>query len=437
MQSIVKFYMSMLKVSLKKILASRLMRNAGIYLLSYGIYSLVPLALLPILTRYLSPVQYGEIVMFQLLVTFLSPIIGLSAFGLITVDYFKHEGKLHLQATHAALAFIWLVTSSLILLFVLVFSPLIHNLLGLDLFISVFAVITCSANFLVTLRLSNWQIRGQTIHHSILLNSLGLINLTITLILVVVFHHGALGRITGQTASVLLVGSLAWYLLRHDNIIVFKKISSATIKTVSTYGLSLLPHAIGLAVLGTADRYLLKQYLTLEAVGIYVVAFQISFVISLFVESFNKAYMPWLLHKLGQTRDAHVMATIVKGTYLYFLTILSIAGIFWITGEPFAHFFLGKNFREAGALIGYLALGHAFSGMYLMVNNYIHFHKKNAVISMTTIGTGALHIILLVVLLTPYGIQAAALSYALAQFARFTITWYLANKINPMPWKLV
>src|SRR5688572_4176325 len=74
--------------------SSRLLRHAGIYTFSNLLSRALPFMLLPILTRFLTPTDYGLIAMFSLGSGFLEPIVGLSLAGAVSVKYF--DPKIHL-----------------------------------------------------------------------------------------------------------------------------------------------------------------------------------------------------------------------------------------------------------------------------------------------------------------------------------------------------
>jgi O-antigen/teichoic acid export membrane protein len=79
-------------------------------------------------------------------------------------------------------------------------------------------------------------------------------------------------------------------------------------------------------------------------------------------------------------------------------------------------------------------LGQAFSGMYLMVTNYIFYSKKTGLLSLVTISSGLLNVVFLVVLIKLLGITGAAMAFTLAMALRFLLTWWVAQKRHPMPW---
>lgn len=71
--------------------SSNLVRSSGVYTISSFINSALPLILLPILTRKLSPADYGLVAMFQLVVSLVYPFIGMNLEGSISRKYFDKD----------------------------------------------------------------------------------------------------------------------------------------------------------------------------------------------------------------------------------------------------------------------------------------------------------------------------------------------------------
>jgi O-antigen/teichoic acid export membrane protein len=76
---------------LKRILDSSLFRSAGIYTITQVINSAIPFLLMPILTRYLTPADYGIVAMFGVLLSFVAPFTGLSINGAIARQYYERD----------------------------------------------------------------------------------------------------------------------------------------------------------------------------------------------------------------------------------------------------------------------------------------------------------------------------------------------------------
>ena len=103
-------------------------------------------------------------------------------------------------------------------------------------------------------------------------------------------------------------------------------------------------------------------------------------------------------------------------------------------GPPLIVLIAGEKYEEAGKVIGWLALGQGFQGMYLMVTNYVFYSKRTGLLSVASISSGALNLVLLVVLVRIFGLEGAAIAFATSMGIRFLLTWWIANKRHPMPW---
>jgi len=66
-----------------------LIKKVSIYTSANILVKAIPFLLLPVLTRYLSPSDYGIIAIFQVILAFLIVFIGLNSNGAVMVNFFK------------------------------------------------------------------------------------------------------------------------------------------------------------------------------------------------------------------------------------------------------------------------------------------------------------------------------------------------------------
>ena len=85
-------------------------------------------------------------------------------------------------------------------------------------------------------------------------------------------------------------------------------------------------------------------------------------------------------------------------------------------------------------MIGWLALGQALHGMYMMVTNYIFYSKRTGLLSLSTMTAGLVNVGLLMVLVSSMGLKGAAIAFAISMGIKFLLTWYVAHLRHPMPW---
>ena len=114
--------------------------------------------------------------------------------------------------------------------------------------------------------------------------------------------------------------------------------------------------------------------------------------------------------------------------------MLSIVLLACTIGPLLLEITVGKRYKEASNIIGWLVLGQAFSGMYLMVTAYIFYTKRTGLLSLSTIISGLINVALLIFLIPCMGLMGAAVALAISMLIKFLLTWHIANLGHPMPW---
>lgn len=419
---------------LKSVRGNTLLAGSAVYLLSNILNAIIPFALLPILTRYLSPEEYGQVAMFQTLLGMLIAFIGLSMAGAAGRKFYDgHLGKDDLAEFIGACLQILLITSFMSLIVFVVFNKHLSEWLGLDSKWILLAVLVTAANVVIQLRLGQWQVRKQAFKYGVLQISRSLLDFVLSLGLVVVLLQGAEGRISAQIVAAGIFAMVALWLLKRGNLLKFFSWRPDYIREALRFGVPLIPHVGGAFLLVSVDRFVINSELGLAQTGIYMVAVQFAAALSLLFDAVNKAYVPWLFERLKRDQE-HEKRQIVRYTYGWYVLILCGAALAFIVGPWLVTFVAGEEYARAGDVIGWLALGHVFSGMYLMVTNYIFYSKRTGLLSLVTIVSGLINVALLFVLVSRYGLEGAAYSFSIAMATRFLLTWLVAQKRHPMPW---
>lgn len=410
-----------------------LVSDSALYFAANLVGAAVPFLLLPILTRHLTPAEYGRVAIFQGLASGLAAMVGLSVHGAANRKYYDAPDRpQEMREFIGACLQILLATSTVTLLLLLLLRRPLAGLLGLPAAWLPWSVAVSAAGFVTAICLSQWQARRHAFRYGMfqMLQALG--GLLLTLLLVVGLHHGESGRIAALIATAVLSAFAALLFLQREGRIGWAW-RPDHIREALAFGVPLVPHVAGLFLLGMADRFVINQTLGAHEAGIYAVAVQLSLVMGILFDAINKAYVPWLFERL-QRDDAALKRQIVGYTYACFAAALGLAALAFAIG-PFAVSFLaGREYGAAGSIIGWLMLGQAFSGMYLMVTNYVFYSRRTGLLSLVTAGSGLLNLLLLVALVALLGVQGAALAFASAMALRFGATWWLAQHVHPMPW---
>jgi len=413
-------------------LRSKLFGNAAIYLGANILNAGIPFLLLPILTRVLTPADYGTVAMFGIVLSVLGAFTGLSVHGAIGVRYFQLDKRALAEYVGTCIG-ILVISTSLLFLLVAVFGSWLAGVSGVPSNWLLVAVVLSGFQFLGNIRLALWQVSGEAKKYGAFQITQSLLNAAVSLVLILVVGMAWEGRVLGQVVAVTLFGIIAlWWLLR-DGLMRPSKGWRVHSRDALAFGVPLIPHVIGGLLIVAADRFVIVRLLDVAQAGIYMVALQVGQALGLITESFNKAYAPWLMKNLSKPTDA-LRITIVRGTYLYFVLVLAAATTFGLLTPLFLGFLVGESFRAAGELVIYIALGFAFGGCYFMVTNYVFFESKTKVLAFVTFVSGLVNIPLMFILVGHNGITGAGQAFMLTNALSFIGTWWLAQKLHPMPW---
>lgn len=410
--------------------------GAGIYLFSNILNGVIPFILLPILTRYLSPSEYGEVAMFQTLLGALGAFVGITFVGAAGRKYYDDDIKQSELAEFIGSCIQLVLIFSLIVLSIFfLFQNQLSEWVGIKSEYILWAVLVASCTVIIRIRLGQWQVQKKAIKYGVLQISQSLFNMLLSLLLVVVLLKGAEGRINAQIIISLIFVIVALFLLKKDKLLKILTWRKDYLVEALRFGVPLIPHTAGAFLLMSVDRFVINKEIGLAEAGIYMVAVQLTTTIGLVFDAINKAYVPWLFEKLKADQYKE-KRKIVKLTYIWFFLIILGVMLVFLIGPQLVVLIAGEQYAQAGRVVGWLALGQGFQGMYFMVTNYIFFSKKTGLLSVASISSGVLNLILLIVLVRLLGLEGAAIAFAISMGIRFLLIWWIAHKRHPMPWRL-
>ena len=417
-----------------KLRSSSMISGTIIYLATNILNAAIPFALLPILTRYLTPAEYGQVAMFQTFLGALGAFIGLNVVGAATRKYY--DPNLNTEGMKAFIASclqILFFSTLAVLVIVWNFQRQLSEWLDINNTWLFEAIIISAMAVVINLRLTQWQVKKKPYHYGVLQISQSVANMSLSLLLVAVFLQGAEGRIKAQLWATTAIFFTSLALLKHEKLLNLFIWKPSYIREALNFGVPFIPHAAGAFLLTSVDRFVINTELGLEKAGIYMLAVQISLVLALIFDSINKAYVPWLYERLKRNIEEE-KKKIVKYTYIWYVCIILGVTFAFFTGPWFINLISNEKYSEAGTIIGWLALGQGLRGMYLIVTNYIFYAKRTGLLSLTTISSGIINVILLIVIVPILGIKGAAIAYSISMGTLFITTWILAQQVNPMPW---
>lgn len=411
---------------------SSLFRAAG----TYGFFSLLnkamPFLLMPVLTRYLSPEDYGIVAIFNIMVSITMPFILCNFHVAYTRAYFSPERFEHsIYMGNITLAIFAFGTLGTFVLFI--FRNPIGRVFSFPAnWVWVVGIVALSQS-LVQMPLKGWQVREKAKSFGLFQFSAAALNVILVFALVILLEMTWEGRILPKLAvtpiwavvGIIILKRNSWIILRWDK---------RCLAHAFRFGIPLIPHNLAGIINSTVDRLFIVHMIGIATAGIYTVAYQIGTIIYILAVAFNQAYAPWLFERLSRN-DASSKHRIVCFTYVYFASIICLALALAITAPSILRIMVGKAFQASYSFVIWIAFGSAFLGMYLMVVNYIFFVEKTHLVTIITFIGAMTNILLNYIFIKFNGAMGAAQATALTHFAKFIMVWYLATKVYPMPWK--
>jgi len=419
--------------SIKQLYKSSLIRAAG----TYGFFSIInksiPFFLLPILTRYLSPSDYGIVAVFNIMVTITIPFIGVNTHGAFSRAFFAQDRFETSIYTGTIVIFVLLnsiVITSLIILF--------RNSLG-----SIFSIppnwlwlagVIGLSMSLIQITLSAWRVRERPKAFGVFQNTNTFADFSLALLFVVVLGMTWKGRIISRAIVAPLFAFFGIIILKRNKWLTFQWDKTYLLHALA-FGIPLIPHSLAGIINTTIDRIFIVNMVGIADAGIYTVGYQIGAIINLLAMAFNQAYVPWLYRKLNQNNDT-IKRKIVTYTYVYFALIFLLALTLGIAAPLILRYLVGKAFQQSAIYVIWIALGSAFNGMYFMVVNYIFYAEKTYLLAIVTFTGAAINVGLNYIFITINGAIGAAQATSITHLITFLMVWYLADRVFPMPWRL-
>lgn len=409
-----------------------LIKNSLIYFFADIFNKAVPFLLLPILTTYLTPEDYGIIATFGVFTSILVIFISMNTLGSIEVTFFQIS-KEKLKVYIANVFLIISVSLIFILLATVLLSSQLTKLLDIPLEWLIVGVFISLAQIVNTINLLLWRVEYKAKNYSFFEIAQNLFNVSLTLLFVIAINMDWEGRLLAMAIAIISFGFISFYLVVKVRKYFTYSYNQEYIKDALHYGIPLIPHSLAGWIKTGLDRIFITSLVGVSATGIYSVGYQLGTIVMVIATSLYKAWLPKLYEMMSNITDED-KKQIVKFTYLYFIGILLLTVVLYFSLDIFITLFVGKEFVESKNIVLFILMSYAFDSMYFAVVPYMFYHKKTKIISAVTISTSLMHAPLSYWLIKEYGMYGATYASVVTFGLTFFVIWYYSNKVYTMPW---
>lgn len=391
----------------------------------------VPFLLLPLLTRVLTPAQYGDVVNFFLLVTACSAFAGLSVHGAVGMAWFRRPAADLPRVVGAAV----LVALGSTALTAVVAASLLAGLgtaAPLPPAWGALAAISAGANVVLQCRLVLWQSQKRPLPMAMTQVTASVLNVALSLAAVLLFQWAGFGRNGAAVAAALLMAGFAVLALLRSAELSFA-VRPADLRDMVSFGAPLVPHVVGGVLMSLSDRFVVSTLIGSEQLGVYGAAAQLGMVVTVLADAFTKAYNPWLFEKLESKRPGDGLCA-VGVMYVCLPLSLALGALASAVLVAASDLLLGPAFREARSMLPWFAMGGAMTAAYLVVSALYFFAGRTALLSSVSLPCALAGVVLTIALTGRFGVGGAAAGYALTQLLLAVCVWLVARRTFDLPW---
>lgn len=394
--------------------------------------ALAALVLIPVLTRALTPIEFGvwDVTMAFFMLTAMVASLGLEP--ALAAFYFetREPGRKKLVASTSIL--FRFLFSLLVGVLIFCLAPQVSQLIfGTSDYSAYFRIAAAAVPFFLAVNIFKQLLRLDFAPGKFNVVGVGYATLfaALAIFLVLKLKMGVSGVLYGILASAFcfsIVGAV--FTARHFSL----GFSGKVLKDMLRFSLPLLPAILACWVIDFSDRYFLTKLSTLEEVGIYSVGARISSIIILFSTSFQMAWGPFAL---SIQHEGDAKAKYSRGLFLFLGAALAGAAAIAIFARQILVVLAQPKYYEAERVIGLLVLGTVAFGAYLIVNIGLLITKKTTLTSLAISAGAVLNIALNFLLIPAFGMMGAAVATLASYFTAFVLLYIFAQKHYPVDYR--
>ncbi|ALC16857.1 undecaprenyl-diphospho-oligosaccharide flippase [Desulfuromonas soudanensis] len=414
----------------KKSVAHRLLGHAGIYAMGNILRQLAGFLMLPIYTRYLTPADYGVVGLMIFAISLMELVFGARLYWAIPKYYFDTKDK-KLQASLVSTAMILTGAISAAAAIAMVFlrQPISKGLYGTPEFASIvgfFSVLLLTQSLeeyaLVYLRLQQRPWFYITVSFFRLAIQLGL-----NVWFVVSLEMGAMGvAVSSMISSSIFALLLLAYTLRQ----VGWHFNGAIAEKMIRFCWPLWLGGFAGLYIGSANRYYLRIFTSLDDIGLFELAVKFSTIITVLIWGPFATY--WQVERFNYYRQGNA-ESIFQNVFYFISTLMVVAAIgISIFAGPVIRIMAAPTFYRASEAVPFLAFGAVFGSLVIFSNFSFLAKEKTGWISRNNYLTAAVVTVLYLSLIPMAGHVGAAMALMLAQAVQFFVVHRASRSVYDM-----
>lgn len=389
----------------------KLVSHSIIYAVGPQLPKVVGLLILPLITPFLTSIDYG---IWGIVIAYSGALSAIKDLGLVLplVNSFYHypiRWKIKWRQIYGYLfcwSFIYFFIQTLILFLVLPVEA--RNNRALILILLGIPVLFFDQTILIGNRY--FQLLQKPIYLTFVSIISGLITVFITYISIVIYHKGYMGWFFGTFSGILVQFLLYLYpIFIKAKIYPIFKIKYDRIKKILSISLPLIPHNYSSYLLNASDRVVMSIYKTpIQNVGLYNIAYMWGAYIEMIGSAVGQAVGPFYLELYKNKTNINSEDSVKNLTIILQLLFMSFCFVIslWIK-NIFEIFIKQEDLKSSYSLALIIIMSYSYFPMYWNVINRLQYNEKTKTLWKITTAGGIINVFLNLILMPFFGYKVA------------------------------
>ncbi len=387
------------------------------------------------LSNYILPAENGMLSLYNIFIAFTLPFVIMGMPASLVMAHTKLDSKEYKIFFSSSLV---LSTACFLILLIvfLVMGRFITGVIAVPFRLLLIGLIYTYFNLFQENILAYLRTLNKPLHFLLLSAAKDLAEIGLVILLVIVWHKGAEGRIFAAAIAggiIFIYGAL--YFDRQG--FIHLRISKQYVKEEFHFGLSQVFFLFNVFVLNGTDKFLIHHFYPEDAagLGVYFMSTQFAFVINVVVSAFFFSYQPILYKFLADFTEENKYK-VLKIKYLFSGFLLACTVLLSACIPSIYQLFINHQYKPGIPFVVWNAFGYFFWGLYALMLGFLYYYKKNKLVIALSVFSSIVCIASNYFFIQALGVQGAAYANLLTYFILFATAFIIINReCNlQMPW---
>lgn len=388
-------------------MSQKLVKSTIYYSIGEIIPRIISFLLLPILTKYLTPDEYGIVSYTNSVMMFVFVIATLSLNTFVLRHYYGSKDEYSRKELIGSTFLFIFGFNCVLIIFQILFFPLLIDAFNVNIPFKPYFQLAILNNFfdvISIIPLVLYRVKENAKGFLILSLSRTLLQFLMVYVFVVIYNQGLLGSYYARLVINVPFMFVYFYMIYKNSIF---KINFKLIKEALHFTLPILPGSLAFLFVSLSDRVILERYISLDQLGIFSVAITLATVLNIVIQALYKTFEPILFKEYF---NENFQETNLKLYKIYLLAVFSGAFVTSIFSKEFFMIATSGVFREGYKLVPFFIVSVVISGVNTYLNILMIANKKQKMVSLVSIISAIISVILNLILIPYYGCYGAIIA---------------------------